>query len=449
VPNSTEPSMEPNRQERQNGATGAFQMIDVVGDVVSMNSFKIRSADVASYMIEISEEERPHAMIRAIEVGVFCLERASTSQNTDFVKRQVDRLLADMGSKVAAIPAAVREQLLIKVGAGKGQILEPVVEATIQVIAAVNGRITEVKNLFTDELDPGRNESALGKALKHVKDLLNPALDGSVQKSIDLAIASVTGEKGALSKAVKEVVAETIDPLRQEIEKLGREIRGQEAAQDALMQTTLKGIPYEEKIVDELQLWAKATGAHLEHVGADNHPGDIVLTMTASSVAATDFRLVIEARDHTSPKGRKAVSNDLSIAMSQRTANAAIYLSHTAAGLGREIGDWCEGRDTLGPWIATTHNHLHTAVRFLIANERLCALRSESPQFDGSAIETQIQRIRTSMQRVTQIKAKVTDIRSAADGVKSEADMLQDEMRGALNAIEDAISKAPILASPT
>jgi hypothetical protein len=133
--------------------------------------------------------------------------------------------------------------------------------------------------------------------------------------------------------------------------------------------------------------------------------------------------------------------------MSQRGANAGIYLSHTAAGLAREIGDWCEGVTALGPWIATTHNHLHTAVRFLIAQERLRVLRSESPQFDGTAIETQVQRIRTSMQRVKQIKRRITEIRGTADGIGTEAEALRDEVHDALLAIEDAISKVPVSAS--
>ena len=115
------------------------------------------------------------------------------------------------------------------------------------------------------------------------------------------------------------------------------------------MQTTEKRRT-EEQVVDELRPWAQATGAHLEHVGGDDHPGDIVLTITANSVAATDCqRLVIEARDQASPKGRKAVTDDLSTAMSQRGANTAIYLSRTAAGLAREIGDWCEGVTALAP----------------------------------------------------------------------------------------------------
>ena len=53
------------------------------------------------------------------------------------------------------------------------------------------------------ELDPGKNESTLGKALNHVKDLLNPALASSVQQSINSAIASVTGEKDGAGHCCK------------------------------------------------------------------------------------------------------------------------------------------------------------------------------------------------------------------------------------------------------
>jgi hypothetical protein len=431
----------PNYSADNAPAAGNSQAIDIQGDMVILHDFDIRNADIACYLAQQPADDQPQAFIRAVEVGVFCLERASTAKDTDFVKRQVERLLNEMELRVGAIPTKVRDELLAKVGTSDGQILKPLVDATFLATKNVTDRIAECKTFVADLLDPTKDASSVGKAVKTVSDMLDPGRKDSVQGSLEAAITKVTGEDGALAKSVKTVVAEAIKPLKEEVDALGKEIRGQEAAEEALMQTIEKGVPYEEEIVERLQPWATAVGAQLQHVGGDNRPGDVLLTLTATSICPTDVRLVIEARDRKTPVGRKAISNDLAVKMAERSSNAAIYLSRGPSGLGREVGDWCEGECDLGPWIATTDEHLHTAVRFLVALHRLRTLRSEQPDLDGAAIENQIQRIRTALNRVKTINRKVTDVRTTADEIGTEATSLRDEIREALIALEDAIRK--------
>jgi hypothetical protein len=291
-------------------------------------------------------------------------------------------------------------------------------------------------------LDPSKGSSSAGKVVKSLTDLLDPARKDSVQGSLEAAVTKVTGEDGAIAKSVKLVVAEAIRPLKEEVDSLAKEIRGDEAAKEAIMQTIEKGVPYEEEVVEALQPWAKAVGAVLEHVGGDNRPGDVLIKFATTSIASPDFCLIIEARDRRTPMGRKSISDDLTTKMAERSANAAIYLSRSPDGLGREIGDWCEGHCELGPWVATSHDHLHTAVRFLIALHRLRTLRSETPEFDGAAVEGQIDRIRTALNRVKTINRKVTDVRSTAEEIGTEATAMRDEIRDALIAVEDAIRQA-------
>ncbi|REJ92333.1 MAG: hypothetical protein DWQ34_13165 [Planctomycetota bacterium] len=423
-------------------AADPFDSIDVTGDVVTVHNFRVRNQDVADYLTPLPDDDRPLALTRAIEVGVFCLERASASKDTEFVKRHIERLLSETETKVSGIPQAVHDRLINKVGTGDGQVLKPILDATTTVAKSVNDRIVEVKQLFADELDPGKDSSSLGKSLKTLGNLLDPNRKDSVQGSLESAITKVTGEDGQLAKAVKLVVADAIKPLKEEVDSLAKEIRGQEAAEEAVMQTIAKGTPYEEEVVVQVQPWAREVGAEVEHVGSDNRPGDVVVTITSTSVAATGLKIVIEARDRQSPMGRKAVADELTTKMSERGATAGIYLSKSQAGLAREIGEWAEGECDLGPWIATTHEHLRTALRLLIALHRVRTLRSESPEFDGSLVECQIERIRTALKRVTSINRKVTDVRSSADDISSEATTLRDEIREALLSIEDAIRAA-------
>jgi hypothetical protein len=406
---------------------------------VLLHNFQIKNADVAAYLAQQPTKDLPHAFVRAVEVGVFCLERASSAKDTEFIKRQVERLLSEMELKVGAIPNKVRDELLTKVGTGDGQVLKPLVDAAYVAAKSVTDRIGECKTFVADLLDPTKDSSSVGKAIKTVSDMLDPVRKDSVQGTLEAAITKVTGEDGALAKSVKSVVADAIKPLKEEVDALGKEIRGQEAAEEALMQTTEKGIPYEEEVVQRLQPWAKAVGVQLQHVGGDNRPGDVLLTLTGTSICSNDLRLVIEARDRKTPAGRKAIADDLAIKMGERSANAAIYLSHGPEGLGREIGDWCEGECDLGPWVATTDMHLDTAIRFLVALHRLRTLRAGQTELDGAAIENQIQRVRTALNRIKTINRKVTEVRSTADEIGTEAISLRDEIRDALIALEDAI----------
>jgi hypothetical protein len=50
-----------------------------------------------------------------------------------------------------------------------------------------------------------------------------------------------------------EVVGEAIKPVATELDKLAKEVRGQEAAEGALEQTTKKSPDYENEVLEDLQ----------------------------------------------------------------------------------------------------------------------------------------------------------------------------------------------------
>src|SRR2546427_38132 len=110
---------------------------------------------------------------------------------------------------------------------------------------------------FLLTVDEGDVETTpLGKALTTLRNLLGPKRSDSVQSLLEQAVKTVACKDGALAKAVKEVVAEAVNPLATEVDKLTKEVRGQEAAAEALEQTTLKGTPYEEEVTGILQACA-------------------------------------------------------------------------------------------------------------------------------------------------------------------------------------------------
>jgi hypothetical protein len=250
------------------------------------------------------------------------------------------------------------------------------------------------------------------------------------------ALEKATAENGAFAKAIKAVVLESVKPLADEVDKLAKEIRAKDAVQEALQQTTAKGYTYEEEVLDALQNWSQLNGAKVDRVGKDNHPGDILIELTPNSVAATELSVIIEARDRESQAwGRQRITKQLITAMNQRNANGAIFLSRSREGLAKEIGEWAEGVCDRGNWVATTHEHLNLALRFLVLQQRFTAQRATQREFDASAIDNELQRI-------TSINTHLTALRKSANGIESEAEHLKHEIRDALDSIEDAIRLA-------
>ncbi len=410
---------------------------------IQVVNLDIPRKDVADFLRGLPEEEREPTFIRALEVGIFCLERARTSQDTEFVRRQADSLLSKVEKAVETIPDETQKALLEKIGTSEGQVLAPIRTLVNEVSKTTTDRLKEVRDFLSEDIDPAKETTTLGKVLRDLRNLLDPGRTDSVQGSVNAAIKSVTTEDGALAKAVRAVVGDAVKPLSDEVDRLAKEIRGQEAAAEALEQTTQKGASYEDQVVLELQEWSQVAGAEVHHVGSDNQPGDVLVKVATSSLASTPVTIVLEVRDRQSPLGRKAITSTCEEAMAVREANSGIYLSRSRDGLANEIGEWAEGETEWGPFIACTHDHLITALRFLMVQKRLASLRAAAPEVDSASIEAQIQRIRTALDRVKSINRKVTEVRANASDIQTDAEALRDEVRGALTTIEDSIRVAP------
>src|SRR6058998_3531028 len=93
---------------------------------IHVHDLVIARQDVVDYLRAIPEEERVPAFLHAVEVGVFCLERARAGADLEFVRRRVAELLAQVQQAVAGVPGKIEEQLVAKIGTSEGQVLAPV-----------------------------------------------------------------------------------------------------------------------------------------------------------------------------------------------------------------------------------------------------------------------------------------------------------------------------------
>jgi hypothetical protein len=287
-----------------NGKTSlsTLKKIQITDERIFIHNLEISGKDAANYLQQVPEQERDRICICAFKAGFQAMQTTQNTQEIEFVKRQIASLLSDVEKAIALIPNTVQQELISKLGTKDGQVLAPVQRQINEVSAVTKERVNEVKMLLSQDIDPSKETSVLGNALKTIKNLLDATRNDSVQEVLTNTLKDVSAENGTLAKAVKSVVVEAVKPLADEVDRLSKEIRGKQAAKDALQQTTAKGITYEETVVAQLQHWSKLAGAEVRHVGTDNNSGDILIKLTPKSITATELSIIIEARDRSQPE---------------------------------------------------------------------------------------------------------------------------------------------------
>ena len=78
-------------------------------------------------------------------------------------------------------------------------------------------------------------------------------------------------------------------------------------------------------------------------------------------------------------------------------------------------------------------------LRYLIMQQRLTSLRGSQPEINAIALSDQITRMRTILKRIKSINDHLTALRKSANGIETEAETLRNELRGAIDLIEDAM----------
>lgn len=392
-------------------------------------------ADTAVYLIALPEAQRAEALVRAIEVGVFCLQRAVMVQDAEFVRREIERLLRETETRTKAIVPEVHDAITKKFGTRPGQVLAPIAQMVESTEKILKERLEAVRQL----LDPANTKSDLSRVLGEVRAMLDVNYTGSIQSVLQESVKKLTAENGELGTFVGRHVEAAIKPLAERVDALGKQLSTDAAVEEALAATAAKGRPYELQVTGLLGEAFSRSGASVEHVGADNQPGDVVITFPPEGFAQQPIRVVVEARDRADAYGHKRIATDVQAAMHKRSAQGAVYVTHTRAGLGVEIGDWAEGRTQSGPYVATTNEQLSIAVRWVVALLRLEAARSAVTSIDIPGVEPQLRRIRNALRRLGTIQSHVTAGHNALAAVSSEGDSLRDEIRDALRQIEDSL----------
>jgi hypothetical protein len=413
----------------------------VEDSLIRIEEISIQNPDVVQFFRNKREEDRVLGVIRAIELGVFCLQRAEVGQSLEFVKLEVERLIQAASRAVDKLPEEIRSKL-----SGQDSPTAQISSTVQSVQNSIQSKLDEVRTLFNTHLDPTKGDATLGRALSTLNALLDPRRDDSVQKTVEATIQSLAGADGAISQAVRTTVEGVVVPLRTAVETLSLTVAKEAGTQEALAMSPEKGFQFEDELMPMLQDWAGSVGTELEHVGPQNEPGDFVLTMRDTSLSGLPLRIVIEARDRGQAFGRVLIGRQMTDALWRWKGNFGIYVSKTPCGLAKEVGEWCELVCEHGPVIACTVEHLKTALRFAVVDTRLRAAAQRKQEIDTRSVAAELGRFRDSLNHLTQIKRKVGEIRQTLDVLSSidmEADQMRNEIQQALGKVEGLLPQYP------
>ncbi|MCF4969358.1 hypothetical protein [Nostoc sp. CMAA1605] len=415
--------------------------IEITENHVLISRMALPLQNAISYLKQFPQSEYEDICLDAFELGFLCLQTTQARNGNELVKQQMESLLVEFHQAVKVIAESFQQELVSQIGTDNGQLLAPLQSQISQTSAILTEKLNSVSTLLTQDIDPAKETSVVGRFLQTLRHLLDAKRSDSIQGAFKAALANVTTENGTLAVTVRNVVAESIKPLIEQVEKLTLEIHDTQVTQQVLQQTTAKGTSYEELVVGELQTWSKSNGIEVEHIGNDKDTGDILVKFTSKSLAAIELSIVIEARNRPSkPFGRQAIAQHLQQAMLRRSANAAIFLSYSREGLAQEIGDWAEGVTEAGCWIATTQPFLIIAIRFLVIQQRVTQLRTYQSKIDVTVIEQQLEQIRTALGRIRTIKKSLTDIGKGVTLIQAEVDALNRDIQSALKSVEQTLS---------
>jgi hypothetical protein len=435
-----------------NEQKNAPQLVNSVPDGTSLNriewspeglqvhSLFLGDPEIVILTKDRDEEEVIRLIVLATTIGAKALNQSQQALNVDFVRHLLDQHLQSTTQSIGSMVSQTRAMIDDHLDGDKGKALAPIRIQVQKVEESLSSNLADI----LEALDPGRPDSDLGKALGKLSTLLDDQNINSVPARIKAIVDRLAAQDGALAASVKATVQDAlkfqIDPLREQIKSLEKEVTDRRAAADLVNQTTAKGLPFEEMVFDKCKSWALGNGGQAEHVGVDNKPGDVLLSFTPDGTAGIDFRLVLESRDDASGRGRKPISDDVAKALAYREADAAIYCGKNATAFAREIGEWDEGSVNGKQWIACTVDQLPQALRLALLTKRVRDRANAAGSVDAAGVQASLGEIRIAIRRVSTIKRSSTTIANSATAVQAECDALVRQIETALSNAEHAMN---------
>jgi hypothetical protein len=209
--------------------------------------------------------------------------------------------------------------------------------------------------------------------------------------------------------------------------------------------STAKGRPYEEAVLEAVEVIAQGHGDDCDGVGdlrgVGGRKGDVVVDIDGCA-GRPRGRIVFEAKN--SRRSRKEALAELDEAMNQRAADYAVWVVPAEdklparAGALREIG----GDKLFVVYDPEDGSRLALEVAYALARARVVMAKGGAEGLDASAVRAEVERAMVAMEDVRRIKSQLTSAAGQIEDVRKIVEGMADRVRGHLGQIDAMVAEA-------
>ena len=284
--------------------------VRVDGERIVVERLVLVDGALAAALAERDEAERPAIAERALRIGLLALQDAATSMDTDVVRREFEKLVAQTTAANEQAARAVEDVLRSNFADGDGR-LPRTLERFLGDRGALQTFVTELFDETKRDLPSGASASCW-------------------------APTSTGTPRGWRCSWIPTRLGSPLHQFRQEInegfkgvhERLAAIEAASRARADERSRSAAKGGDFEDLLEGMLGELARGAGDLLDRTGTEtgalvgSKKGDFVLTLDPRLTRGADVRVVIEAKDRVmSPR---AMREELREARENRGASVAI-----------------------------------------------------------------------------------------------------------------------------
>ncbi len=387
----------------------AVASVRVDGERIIVERVVLADAALAAALAERDEADRTAVVERALRIGLLALQDATTSMDTDVVRREFDKLVAQTAAVNEQAARTVEDVLRANFADGDGRL-----PRTLEKFLGDRGALQKFVN---DLFDETKRDSAIGR----IGGLLGTYFDGDSSR---LAVLLDPTRLGSPLHQFRQEISEGFKGIHERLAAIEAASR---ARADERSKGTAKGADFEDLLGGMLGDLARGAGDLLDRTGTESgslvgsKKGDFVLTLDARLTRGADVRIVLEAKDRVmSPR---AMREELREARENRGASVAIAAwsaRHAPAGIApfTVVGE--DVHVVVDP-DAPDGAYLEAAVRLarLLA---LAKLGERDVEVDARAIGRALAGVKEQLEAIRALKTQLTSVSNVTKAVSEGLD---------------------------
>ena len=371
---------------------------------VGLEKLVIEDPDFYSYLKDLKEEQREPFVRKSIEIGYEALKRAGAAAVIDLIEKEFTKFLGDAKLRFESTHQDFRERL--------------------------EKKVTEIFESMDKSFDPDKKTSYIFRFKTEIDEYFKKG--GTVETLLD------TNKEGTLLYNLRESILKAVRDL-------GEKIAREEAKEEIVEITPLKGYAFEEVCEETLRAIAKNYSDEIEKV--TNKEGAITGSKKGDFISKLyerpDLSIAIEAK-HEGYTTEPTVLRTLEEAIKNRNANYGILVTADRKAFPQRMGffnPYPENKLACAFSFDSYENGrgeiLEIAYKFARFNLMTQEARKEGVNI--KKVEEGIKNIESTLGEYTTMLKSCTSIKTSAENIQQEVGKLREKLESTRTKIKNSI----------